>query len=174
MKRLSKFSLVSTLVSLCAFNAPSFAGNDARDFIQLVSYENQFASTPRKQATFSEVNGNILQKDDSHITVNQDGTYLVIATVQAGADPKVSSTTTGYLDIWLEVNDQPVNFTVARSTIRPNETVVIPTQAVMLLKKGDTIGLKFSSNNPKIGFVSFTQATSSPPISSANLSIFKI
>jgi len=174
MNRFQQFTLISALLSLCSFSAPSLAGDEAKDYIQLVSYENQFASSPRKLATFKLVNGSILHKDASHVTVSQDGLYFVLISVEVGADPKVAATTTGYLDLWLEKNNQPINFSSSRNTVRSNELSTITTQAIVMLKKDDTISVKFSSNNPKIGLISIPDPASSPAISSINLSLYKI
>ncbi|OYV54144.1 MAG: hypothetical protein B7X00_01655, partial [Legionella sp. 21-45-4] len=173
MQALRQMSLLPLLL-ICLFSHPLRADNSITAFMQLVSFNTQLARKPSQLVTFKSVEQGENATDIDHVTISETGTYFILISLETGADQQKSSVTTGFLDAWLERNDKPIDFTVIRTTIRPNELLVVTTQAILKLNKGDKLSIKYASNNRDIGLISIHDNPDTPPISSVNLSLYKL
>lgn len=80
------------------------------------------------------------------VKVDQDGTYLIIASPQVTAMKDG-----GCLDAWITINGKDLkNSGVRICQSKAGDTNVVVSQAITALKKGDRIQVKVSSQNAKL------------------------
>ena len=83
------------------------------------------------------------------ITILKSGTYLVIASAQAG---KTSGTAVITFDMWLRVNATDVPNTGCRTTVIPTaETKLLIAEEIINLVAGDVLKVMFSVSNTAVG-----------------------
>jgi len=94
------------------------------------------------------------------VVVEQDGTYLIIAS------PQVTATKEGgCFDAWIVVNGQDVqNSGVRLCQSQAGSTNVIVSQVIMSLKQGDTIQVKTSGTDVKLDAISPQEGPEIPSI----------
>lgn len=107
------------------------------------------------------------------IIVNEAGAYLVVAAGQVG---KTSGNTNCNVDLWLRQNDKDVsNSNTRASVISTNDTIVLVSQAILPLNKGDKINtvISVSSTGQGCGLIN-TAPSGEPDIPAIIFSIAKI
>ena len=107
------------------------------------------------------------------VIVNEDATYLIIAAGQVG---KTSGNTTCNVDMWLRQNGTDVaNSNTRASVVSKDDTTVLVSQAILLLKKGDKINtmISVSATDQGCGLINTTPA-GEPNIPAIIFSIAKI
>ena len=95
-------------------------------------------------------------RNGADVIVNQDGSYLIIAAGQVG---KTSGNTTCNVDLWLSQNGEYVANSNTRASVNtPNDTIVLVSQAIMLLKANDTINtiMSVSATGQGCGLINTT------------------
>ena len=107
------------------------------------------------------------------VIVNEDATYLIIAAGQVG---ETSGNTTCNVDMWLRQNGVDVaNSNTRASVVSKDDTTVLVSQAILLLKKGDKINtmISVSATDQGCGLINTTPA-GEPNIPAIIFSIAKI
>ena len=112
-------------------------------------------------------------RNGADVIVNQDGSYLIVAAGQVG---KTSGNTTCNVDLWLSQNGEYVANSNTRASVNtPNDTIVLVSQAIMLLKANDTINtiMSVSATGQGCGLIN-TVSPSEPNIPAIIFSIVRI
>ena len=87
--------------------------------------------------------------EDNKITVNEAGTYLVVAAPQVGRE---DAGPLGCFDLWLRVNGRDVsnsNVQLLSGTLAAWPRDVIISQGILPLAAGDVLEVMMSANNPE-------------------------
>ena len=112
-------------------------------------------------------------RNGADVIVNQDGSYLIVAAGQVG---KTSGNTTCNVDLWLSQNGEYVANSNTRASVNtPNDTIVLVSQAIMLLKANDTINtiMSVSATGQGCGLIN-TTSPGEPNIPAIIFSIVRI
>ena|SRR5205807_1434020 len=107
------------------------------------------------------------------ITVNQEGTYLIIAGPQIG---KLAGDKPRWIDFWLRVNNVDVPYSNVRAVLKDNamKTVII-TQTVTQLKKGDKLRIMMATEVADEGLgIEAIEPVGEPMIPSIILTILQL
>jgi hypothetical protein len=107
------------------------------------------------------------------VIVNEAGAYLVVAAGQVG---KTSGSTTCNVDLWLRQNGADVaNSNTRASVISKDDTIVLVSQAILSLHKGDTINtmISVSATGQGCGLIN-TAPSGEPDIPAIIFSIAKV
>lgn len=144
--------------------------------VRASSHENQFPSAEGPHHVGLEhldASTNIAQISNHKFRVEKSGTYLIIATGQAGVNIVAPP---GHLDFWLIKNDAPISNTGARVTLpNSNATTVVISQTVLELAHHDLISVGYSSSSSSIGLLAIPPSSPNEPgIPSATLSVILI
>ena len=122
------------------------------------------------------INGGITHsstRNPADVTVNEDGTYLIVAAGQVG---KTSGNTTCNVDLWLSQNAEYVANSNTRASVNTsNDTIVLVSQAIMPLKATDTINtvMSVSVSDQGCGLIN-TAPSTEPNIPAIIFSIVRI
>ena len=176
MNTIKAYRLIASAFILCFF---SLCGHAAPNYIQLSSFLNQPASTTDNTlATYDSVNGKYnFDSDKSNVTVNRDGIYFVMVSVQSGAIKADDLTSSGNLDLWININNHAIDFSAVRQTNKAGSINLMITQAILSLKTGDTVSIGFTADKPGLGLITFSPSDKKEhqmKISSVNLSMYKL
>jgi len=122
------------------------------------------------------INAGITHSNTSNtgdVIVNEPGAYLIVAAGQVG---KTSGTTNCNVDLWLSQNGKDVSNSNTRASIMTkDDTIVLVSQAIMQLAKGDNISamLSVSATGQGCGLIN-TAPPGEPDIPAIIFSIAKI
>jgi hypothetical protein len=122
------------------------------------------------------INAGITHSNSSNtgdVTVNEAGAYLIVASGQVG---KTSGDTNCNVDLWLSQNGKDVsNSNTRASVMTKDDTIVLVSQAILQLAKGDTIStmVSVSATGQGCGLIN-TAPTGEPDIPAIIFSIAKI
>ncbi|AIF84722.1 hypothetical protein NTE_02679 [Candidatus Nitrososphaera evergladensis SR1] len=108
------------------------------------------------------------------VVVNEPGAYLIVAAGQVGKTS--GNNTTCNVDLWLRQNDKDVaNSNTRASVISTNDTIVLVSQAILLLNKGDKINtmVSVSATDQGCGLIN-TAPAGEPDIPAIIFSIARI
>jgi len=112
-----------------------------------------------------------LSANKQSLVIKEDGFYFVVANAQVGS---IDETTTGYVDIWLVVNNKSVPNSNSRMTVDvPTSSGLLVTQSILALKAGDHFGIGYSASGPSLGIV-FSQPPNEPAIPSMIFTMIKM
>lgn len=122
------------------------------------------------------INAGVTHSNSSNtddVTVNEAGAYLIVASGQVG---KTSGDTTCNVDLWLSQNGKDVGNSNTRASLKTkDDTIVIVSQAILQLAKGDTIStmVSVSAAGQGCGLIN-TAPTGEPDIPAIIFSIAKL
>lgn len=163
------------LLMLCAHEVYAAA------YAQLSTLHNQVPD-PAKPKTVIMENVDMLQgmsknSRSDQLTVNEEGTYFVLAAVQVGTQDQTKATAySGYIDVWITHNGQVVSGSKSRQYVINvnNSAAVLISQSLLHLKAGDTVSVYFYSQNPAIGLVTIPGTDKRSTIPGITFSMFKV
>ena len=144
---------MKTIVSaiyMTAMLVASVGGASATSWIQASSTEEQVASDPKpKVVTMNSTDGaKNIKMDKGVVTVNEKGSYFLMAAAQVGGKTK------GLVRMWMRVNGKDVDNSNTEQIITdPSFTAVLVCQGVAELKRGDKVTVVFSGSEPGVGLV---------------------
>jgi len=177
-KFLSVWNIILPICVLSLISLPAFAAETHDIYAQLSSSQTQTPAIndalPVKMEQVDSIQGLELSGPKNEIIVKKTGTYFVMAAGQVGT--KSSTTTGGWVDLWLTQNGKPINNTSSRLNVTDQKsTGVLITQSVLQLKAGDKIGtaLGVSDNAQGLGLISSRAEKNETPIPSMIFSMFK-
>src|SRR5882672_9222263 len=142
-------SIVSAVFT-AAMLVASIGGASATSWIQASSTEEQVASDPKpKVVTMNSTDGaKNIKMDKGVVTVNEKGSYFLMAAAQVGGKTK------GLVRMWMRINGKDVDNSNTEQYISdPSFTAVLVCQGVAEMKRGDKIEVVFSGSEPGIGLV---------------------
>jgi hypothetical protein len=122
------------------------------------------------------INAGITHSNSSNtgdVIVNEPGAYLIVASGQVG---KTSGNTNCNVDLWLSQNGKDVsNSNTRASVMTKDDTIVLVSQAILQVAKGDTIStmLSVSATGQGCGLIN-TAPAGEPDIPAIIFSIAKI
>ena len=151
-------------------------------YIQLSSSVNQQPKNQEPQAVtfncqdFVSSISHSLDKDSQNIVVEEDGAYFICASGQAGRD---SGKEMRFVDLWLRVNGKDLpNSNVrygAPSNLFAGDTLVLVSQSIVPMKKGDVLNVMLSVNGAEAGLgLIVIEPKGEPRIPSIIFSMYKI
>jgi hypothetical protein len=144
---------MKTIVSaiyMTAMLVASVGGASATSWIQASSTEEQVASDPKpKVVTMNSTDGaKNIKMDKGVITVNEKGSYFLMAAAQVGGKTK------GLVRMWMRVNGKDVdNSNTEQFIADASSTTVLVCQGVAELKRGDKIEVVYSGSESGVGLV---------------------
>jgi hypothetical protein len=144
---------MKTIVSaiyMAAMLAASVGGASATSWIQASSTEEQVASDPKpKVVTMNSTDGaKNIKMDKGVVTVNEKGSYFLMAAAQVGGKTK------GLVRMWMRVNGKDVdNSNTEQFIADASSTTVLVCQGVAELKRGDKIEVVYSGSESGVGLV---------------------
>ena len=166
MKSILKAFLVSATVL-----ASASAASAASQYIQASSTVDQLAKDDKPVPVLmnSTDSAKGIKMDKGVVTVNETGTYFIIAAVQVGG-----RNASGLVRMWLRINGKDADNSNTEQTITDgNFTAVLVSQGLNELKKGDKIQAVFSGSAPGIGLV-YKKPANEPAVPSVIFSAWKI
>jgi len=125
-------------------------GASASSWIQASSTEEQVATdTKPKVVTMNSTDGaKNIKMDKGVITVNESGSFFLVAAAQAGGKGK------GLVRMWMKINGKDVDNSNTEQLISdPEFTAVLVCQGVAELKRGDKVTVVFSGSAAGVGLV---------------------
>ena len=125
-------------------------GASASSWIQASSTEEQVATdTKPKVVTMNSTDGaKNIKMDKGVVTVNEKGSYFLMAAAQVGGKTK------GLVRMWMRVNGKDVDNSNTEQIITdPSFTAVLVCQGVAELKRGDKIEVVYSGSESGVGLV---------------------
>jgi len=144
---------MKTIVSaiyMAAMLVASVGGASATSWIQASSTEEQVASDPKpKVVTMNSTDGaKNIKMDKGVVTVNEKGSYFLMAAAQVGGKTK------GLVRMWMRVNGKDVdNSNTEQFIADASSTTVLVCQGVAELKRGDKIEVVYSGSESGVGLV---------------------
>ncbi|HLQ89892.1 MAG TPA: hypothetical protein VK148_07655 [Xanthobacteraceae bacterium] len=144
---------MKTIVSaiyMTAMLVASVGGASATSWIQASSTEEQVASDPKpKVVTMNSTDGaKNIKMDKGVVTVNEKGSYFLMAAAQVGGKTK------GLVRMWMRVNGKDVdNSNTEQFIADASSTTVLVCQGVAELKRGDKIEVVYSGSESGVGLV---------------------
>ena len=110
----------------------------------------------------------IERPNKTDLVIKHRGLYFMTASVQVG-----TTSATGYVDLFIQVNGKPVRNTNRRLTIlSADHTGVLVTQGVGLAKPGDVVSIAYTASDPSLGLFAI-KPEGEPTVPSATVSIFR-
>lgn len=180
---LAKQVMRAGLASLCIFSASQVSAakferiqDDDYAYAQLSSSQTQLPGMGNPTTVTME-NVDAISGIGFHagntVEIRKAGVYVITATAQVGNS---GLQLYGNLNLWLNLNDQPMEHTVVCTSIQGAGAHVNPTstQTVVKLKKGDMISVGMAANAPQTGLVSTTDILSEDQTSSIIFTIYRI
>ena len=149
----------------------SVCGASAASYLQASSTEDQIAkdTKPIPVVMNSTDASKGIKMEKGVVTVNESGTYFIIAAVQVGARGA-----TGNVRMWLRINGKDAdNSNTEQAVEDPKFTGVMVSQGLNELKKGDKIQAVYSASAPGIGLV-YSKPAGEPAVPSVIFSAWKI
>jgi hypothetical protein len=125
-------------------------GASASSWIQASSTEEQLATdTKPKVVTMNSTDGaKNIKMDKGVVTVNESGSFFLIAAAQVGGKGK------GLVRMWMKINGKDVDNSNTEQLISdPEFTAVLVCQGVAELKRGDKVTVVFSGSAAGVGLV---------------------
>jgi len=125
-------------------------GASASSWIQASSTEEQVATdTKPKVVTMNSTDGaKNIKMDKGVITVNESGSFFLVAAAQVGGKGK------GLVRMWMKINGKDVDNSNTEQLISdPEFTAVLVCQGVAELKRGDKVTVVFSGSAAGVGLV---------------------
>ena len=144
---------MKTIVSaiyMAAMLVASVGGASATSWIQASSTDEQVASDPKpKVVTMNSTDGaKNIKMDKGVVTVNEKGSYFLMAAAQVGGKTK------GLVRMWMRVNGKDVdNSNTEQFIADASSTTVLVCQGVAELKRGDKIEVVYSGSESGVGLV---------------------
>ncbi len=144
---------MKTIVSaiyMTAMLVASVGGASATSWIQASSTEEQVASDAKpKVVTMNSTDGaKNIKMDKGVVTVNEKGSYFLMAAAQVGGKTK------GLVRMWMRVNGKDVdNSNTEQFIADASSTTVLVCQGVAELKRGDKIEVVYSGSESGVGLV---------------------
>jgi len=144
---------MKTIVSaiyMTAMLVASVGGASATSWIQASSTDEQVASDPKpKVVTMNSTDGaKNIKMDKGVVTVNEKGSYFLMAAAQVGGKTK------GLVRMWMRVNGKDVdNSNTEQFIADASSTTVLVCQGVAELKRGDKIEVVYSGSESGVGLV---------------------
>ena len=144
---------MKTIVSaiyMAAMLVASVGGASATSWIQASSTEEQVASDPKpKVVTMNSTDGaKNIKMDKGVVTVNEKGSYFLMAAAQVGGKTK------GLVRMWMRVNGKDVdNSNTEQFIADASSTTVLVCQGMAELKRGDKIEVVYSGSESGVGLV---------------------
>ena len=144
---------MKTIVSaiyMTAMLVASVGGASATSWIQASSTEEQVASDPKpKVVTMNSTDGaKNIKMDKGVVTVNEKGSYFLMAAAQVGGKTK------GLVRMWMRGNGKDVdNSNTEQFIADASSTTVLVCQGVAELKRGDKIEVVYSGSESGVGLV---------------------
>jgi hypothetical protein len=161
--------LMVTIITFVTIGSNAFA----KDYAQLSSAKTQLSGAEPKKVELETVDANSgFDVTSNSVTTKDGGVYFIMVEGQGGVVTQNQSQAGGYLKLWIIKNETLVHNTVSEKYIGGAESAgTFVTQTVLPLKKGDAIGVEFSSNKPGAGLVA---SPGEPKSTSVGFTIFKI
>jgi len=128
----------------------SVSGASAASWIQASSTEEQLSTDAKPKAVVmnSTDGAKNIKMDKGVITVNEAGSFFLIAAAQVGGKGK------GLVRMWMKINGKDVDNSNTEQIITdPSFTAVLVCQGVAELKRGDKVTVVFSGSEPGVGLV---------------------
>ena len=128
----------------------SVSGASAASWIQASSTEEQLSTDAKPKAVVmnSTDGAKNIKMDKGVITVNEAGSFFLIAAAQVGGKGK------GLVRMWMKINGKDVdNSNTEQIILDPSFTAVLVCQGVAELKRGDKVTVVFSGSEPGVGLV---------------------
>jgi len=162
------FRTLSTIAfsTACLFSVNAWAAS----FAQLSSAEPQLAtSTEANTVVMESTDAAVgMTNDNGILTVEEGGTYFVIAAGQVGGE------SSGSVKIWIRVNGEDVPNTNTEQAIPSGSfTAVQVCQGVYELKAGDNISVAYSASGPGLGLI-VREPEGEPLVPSIIFTAFKV
>ena len=142
-------SIVSAFL-MSAMLLGSVGGASAASWIQASSTEEQLATDtkPKSVAMNSTDGAKNIKMDKGVITVNESGSFFLIAAAQVGGKGK------GLVRMWMKINGKDVDNSNTEQLISdPSFTAVLVCQGIAELKRGDKVTVVFSGSEAGVGLV---------------------
>jgi len=144
MKAIFSVTFISALL------LASVGGASATSYLQASSTEEQLATdTKPKVVTMNSTDGaKNIKMDKGVVTVNEKGSYFLMAAAQVGGKTK------GLVRMWMRVNGKDVdNSNTEQFIADASSTTVLVCQGVAELKRGDKIEVVYSGSESGVGLV---------------------
>jgi hypothetical protein len=157
------FAVVGTILAPAAFAQTT--GSAAAQLSSTVSIQPKDTKPVKVTMNSNDfINAGITHSNSSNtgdVIVNEPGVYVIIASGQVG---KTSGNTNCNVDLWLSQNGKDVsNSNTRASVITKDDTIVLVSQAILQLAKGDTISAMMSVSAPDQGCGLINTAPSGEP-----------
>lgn len=147
-----------------------FASSSWASFAQLSSSVDQLAADTSANDVVMESTdaASGMTNANGVVTIEEDGTYFIIAAGQVGGDA------TGSVKIWIRVNGEDVANTNTEQFISGSDfTAVQVCQGVYALAAGDTVSVAYSATAPGLGLV-VREPAGEPVVPSIIFSAFSV
>src|SRR5262245_4639561 len=143
----------------------------ATSYLQASSTEEQMATEgfkPKVVTMNSTDASKNIKQDKGVITVNENGTFFLMAAAQVGGKGK------GLVRLWMRQQGKDIdNSNTEQFIADPSSTTVLVCQGIAELKRGQKIEVVFSGSDPSVGLV-VKKPTNEPVVPSIIFSAWRI
>ncbi|NDD58382.1 MAG: hypothetical protein EBZ47_03905 [Chlamydiae bacterium] len=127
--------------------------------------------TPAKFEQQILVKNFLVNSNSTRFGINEDGVYFIEVSANIGG---ISGASLGWVDIWLNKNNQPVPGTNSRMTVDTPSTVAsISFCSIVDFKAGDEMSVLITASGPGLGVIAI-KPDIEPYIPSLSVSVFKV